>query len=259
MSKNKKSVLINGCLGRMGYSIINELMNNFPNIILKYAIERDDHPLIGTELYKNLQVTKFQNNFEVDFIIDFSSPKSSLAITRAAAKLKIPIVIGTTGFNNKNLNELKKLSKKIPILQSYNMSIGINMLIKIMRDNFKYFKNTDLEILEKHHSQKIDSPSGTALLIAENLASLKKKNLKSFIKFRNLSNNMKRKKDEVGISSIRGGNVIGEHTLFSYSEKESLSITHQAHDRSVFAQGAIELGLKLLKKKTGFFNVTDLL
>ena len=259
MNKNKKTILLNGSLGRMGEAIIDEIDKNYPKIKILHAVENSAHPKINKVLKNNLIIEKLPKKFSVDFIIDFSVPSSSMKLARIASKLNIPIVIGTTGFSNMQIKELHKISKKIPILQSYNMSIGINLMVKMIRENFEYFNSTDLEIIEKHHKFKVDSPSGTALLIAENIAKLKKKKLNSIIKYRSKSSNLKRLPNEIGISSIRGGNTVGEHTLLSYGPNENISITHEALSRSVFASGSIELGLKLISKKNGFFSAIELL
>ena len=259
MSKNKKTILLNGSLGRMGIAIIDEIDKNYPNIKILHAVENPKHPDINKSLKNNLIIEKLPKKFSVDFIIDFSIPNSSIKLAKLASKLKIPIVIGTTGFSDTQIKELVKISNKIPILQSYNMSIGINLMVKMVRDNFKYFDSTDIEIIEKHHKLKVDSPSGTALLIADNIAKLKKKKLNSIVKYRSKSSSSKRLPNEVGISSIRGGNTVGEHTLLSYGSNENISITHEALSRSVFASGSIELGLKLINKKNGFFSVIELL
>tara|TARA_B100000131_G_scaffold117769_1_gene114600 strand:+ start:47133 stop:47915 length:783 start_codon:yes stop_codon:yes gene_type:complete len=259
MSKNKKTILLNGALGRMGLAIIDELDRNFTNLQVLHAIENPNHPKINSLIGKKITIQKLPRKFSVDLIIDFSTPKSSINLAKIASQFRTPIVIGTTGFSKNQINQLISISKKIPILQSYNMSIGINIMLKIIKDNFEFFNSTDLEIIEKHHKQKVDSPSGTALLIAENIANLKNKKLTSIEKYRNKSANAKRSKHEVGISSIRGGNTVGEHTLISYGDTENITIKHEALSRSVFAKGAIELGLKLINKKKGFYSVIDLL
>ena len=263
MSKNKKSLLLNGCLGRMGNAISNYVKMHSQTYI-SIASEWKGHKKIGDTLYSsssrnNPIVGVLPKSFSVDYIIDFSEPNSAIALAKLAAKFKTPFVTGTTGFSSNQILELKKISKKTPVLQSYNMSLGINLILKIIKENSEYFNHTDLEIIEKHHNQKIDSPSGTALLLASTIGETRGKKSDSFVNYRKKSNNLKRKKNEVGISVIRGGNTVGEHSLVSYSDYENITLTHEALDRSVFAKGAVELGLKLIKKRPGFYSVLDLL
>tara|TARA_B100000900_G_C20496506_1_gene681853 strand:- start:142 stop:933 length:792 start_codon:yes stop_codon:yes gene_type:complete len=263
MSKNKKTLLLNGCFGRMGYAISNYVRGHSQTYI-SIASEWKGHKKIGENLYpsthkNNPVVNVLPNSFDVDYIIDFSEPNTAITLAKLAAKFKTPYVTGTTGFSSKQILELKKISKKIPVLQSYNMSLGINLILKIIKENSEYFNQTDLEIIEKHHNQKIDSPSGTALLLANAIGETRGKRPDSFVNYRNKSNNLKRKKNEVGISVVRGGNTVGEHSLISYSDFENITLTHEALDRSVFAKGAVELGLILIKKRPGFYSVLDLL
>jgi 4-hydroxy-tetrahydrodipicolinate reductase len=268
MSKNKKTILVNGALGKMGEAIVS-LCKDSDDIEVKYAIDSPKHELIGESLYsdkdrkkfklKDIKVTKSPLKFDSDLIIDFSTPNSAILLARKAGKSRIPFVTGTTGFTSKQIAELRKISKKIPILQSYNMSLGINLLTKIINENIKYFSATDLEITETHHKDKVDSPSGTALLLADSISKSLGKKTENLINFRGKSSLVKRKKGEIGMSVIRGGDIVGEHKVSSFGYKENIYLIHQALDREVFASGSINLGLKLMKKKKGFFSVQDLI
>ncbi|MBT3476017.1 4-hydroxy-tetrahydrodipicolinate reductase [bacterium] len=268
MSKNKKTILVNGALGKMGEAIVS-LCKNSKDIQVKYAIDSPKHKLIGESLYsdkdrkrfklENVKVTKIPLKFSADLIIDFSTPNSALSLARKAGEFKIPFVTGTTGFTSKQIVELRKISNKTPILQSYNMSLGINLLRKIINDNINYFANTDLEVTETHHKDKVDSPSGTALLLADSISKSLGRKSGALINFRGKSSSIKRKKGEIGMSVIRGGDIVGEHKVSSFGYKENIYLTHQALDREVFASGSINLGLKLMKKKKGFFSVQDLI
>tara|TARA_Y100000817_G_scaffold252646_1_gene205278 strand:+ start:723 stop:1475 length:753 start_codon:yes stop_codon:yes gene_type:complete len=250
MTKNKKTIALNGALGRMGQAIANICKKN-KDFQIQYAFEYPDHSKIGKNLYTELERKKFSlkkvlveeqiKDFNVDFIVDFSTPESAINIATIASTLKIPLVTGTTGFTSSQLKNLKLLSKKIPILQSYNMSVGINVLLKILVQNIDYFQSTDIEITEKHHKKKIDSPSGTAILMANTIRTSSKR------------------KSEINITSIRKGDSVGEHTLASFGDKENIFITHEALDRSIFAVGALVMGRKLIKRRKGFYSILDLL
>ncbi len=268
MSKNKKTILINGALGRMG-SAVATLCKNNKDFIVKNAVDSPKHKLMGESLYTqedlkqfslfDVKISKLPRKLEVDLVVDFSTPTSSIVMARKALSARVPFVTGTTGFSSKQILELKSISRKIPVLQSYNMSLGINVLIKILRDNIEYFKRNDLEITEIHHNKKVDSPSGTALLLAENLCEAIGISSKKSLKYRGKSSSLERKKGEIGISVLRGGDIAGEHKVSSFGDKENIYITHQALDRDIFARGALDLGRKLLKKKKGFFSALDLI
>jgi len=268
MGKNKKTLLLNGACGRMGQAITNACKNS-KEFNIAYALENPKHRMIGKGLYseqdreeyslKNILIEKSIKKFKVDFVVDFSTPNSALKIARQVYDLKIPFVTGTTGFSSRQLKSLQFLSKKIPILQSYNMSLGINVLLKILRENMSYFRTTDMEIIETHHKDKMDNPSGTAILIGNTISKLINKNLDKIENFRGKSNLIKRRPGEIGISVIRGGDVVGEHTVASFGKKENIFITHQALDRTIFANGALSMAKKLLKKKKGFYSILDLL
>jgi len=250
MGKNKKTLLLNGATGRMGQAIVN-VCRSSPDFEIRHALEHPRHSKIGTSLYssrdrkkyslKNILIEKSIDKFKVDFVVDFSTPNSALKIVHQAHDLKIPFVTGTTGFTSTQLKKLQLLSKKIPILQSYNMSVGVNVVLKILKENISYFETTDIEITEKHHKNKIDSPSGTAILIGNTIQKSAKE------------------KFEISISSIRQGNIVGEHTIASFGNKENIYITHEAIDRAIFANGALMMGKELLKKRKGFYSVLDLL
>ena len=268
MSKNKKSVLVNGALGRMGQAVI-EVCKDRSDLEVKYAVDLPTHNYLGDSIYSERERKKFKlqdvkfikvpKKLDIDLIIDFSTPKSSVSLAKKAHEFRVPFVTGTTGFNSRQINELKKLSKKIPILQSYNMSLGINLLVKIINENIDYFSSTDLEITETHHKDKIDSPSGTALLLADTISKLIRRKTEKIVNYRGKSSSLKRKKGELGMTVLRGGDVVGEHKISSFGEMENVYLTHQALGREVFANGAVSLGLKLLKKKKGFFSVQDLI
>ena len=268
MSKNKKTVFINGALGKMGQSVISACKSN-SDLEVKYAVDVPVHPYLDDSIYsekdmkkyklKDIKYSKAPSKLDVDLIIDFSSPKSSISLAKKAEGFRIPFVTGTTGFNSRQINELKKISKKIPVLQSYNMSLGINLLIKIIKENIDYFSATDLEITETHHKDKIDSPSGTALLLADSISSSLQTKTEKIVSYRGESKSLKRRKGELGMTVIRGGDIVGEHKISSFGKMENVYLTHQALGREVFANGAVSLGLKLLKKKKGFFSVQDLI
>lgn len=193
---------------------------------------------------------------KIDVIIDFSSPVATFEILKYAIENKIPTVIATTGFSKEQLEKIKELSTKIPIFRSANMSLEINLVANVLQKIAKVLKESDIEITETHHNQKVDSPSGTAILLADaiNQAFEEKKEYN----FDRMQKREKRSKNEIGFSSIRGGNIVGEHTVQFFGENETLEITHRAYSRQVFAEGALKAAKFLVEQPTGLYNMEDL-
>lgn len=175
----------------------------------------------------------------VDVIIDFSHPDVTISLLETAMQKQIAMVIATTGFTKEQLQQIKSASNHIPIYQSYNMSYSIQLIAKIVSYLANSLSDVDIEILETHHHHKIDAPSGTALLLANAIQSALDTPME-YIYNRNTKHN-KRNKNEIGISSIRGGNVVGEHSVFFFGEYETLEIKHTAYSRKLFAQGALKI------------------
>lgn len=176
---------------------------------------------------------------DVDVIIDFSHPDVTLSLLETAIQKQIAMVIATTGFSQEQLKQINHASKHIPIYQSYNMSYSIHLMSKIISYLAKSLSNVDIEILETHHHNKIDSPSGTALLLADAINSALDSPMK-YVYNRNTTT-QKRSSNEIGISSIRGGNIVGEHSVFFFGEYETLEIKHSSYSRKLFAQGALKI------------------
>lgn len=246
------NVLVNGCNGRMGQKVIMQ-MSQYPNMHLSCGFDINDKIENTFPVYKKLEDIKSL----VDIIIDFSVPSASLNILKYAIGNKIPIVIATTGFTDEQLNEIKIYSNNIPIFKSSNMSFDINLMSKILAEIAPLFKDTDIEIIETHHNQKKDAPSGTALLLADSI----NKSIGNTLKynFDRHSIKEKREKNEIGFSSIRGGNIVGEHTVKFFGSDETFEITHTSYSRTVFADGAIKAANFLLNKPNGLYNMDDLL
>ena len=201
------------------------------------------------------------NNFEdikekIDVIIDFSIPVATFKILEYAKKNKIPTVIATTGFDDEQLKEIEKISKEIPIFKSANMSLEINLMASIVQKITNVLIESDIEIIETHHNQKIDSPSGTAILLAD--AINKVLDEKKEYNFNRMQKRGKRSKNEIGFSSIRGGNIVGEHTVQFFGENETLEITHRSYSRQVFAEGALKAANFLVKQPNGLYNMENL-
>jgi len=193
---------------------------------------------------------------KIDVIIDFSVPIATFEILKYAKGNKVPTVIATTGFSKEELSVIGEISKEIPIFLSSNMSLEINLMVSLVQKVAETLRESDIEIIEAHHRNKIDSPSGTAILLADAINKVfddeKKYNFERMIK------REKRGKKEIGFSSIRGGNIVGEHTVQFFSENETLEITHKSYSRQVFAEGALKAAEFIVTKEVGLYNMNDL-
>jgi len=197
---------------------------------------------------------------KTDVIIDFTVPDCSLEILKIASKLKKKVVIGTTGFNRNQENQIKQYSRKIPILKAGNMSLGVNLLMYLTEIASKSLNDKYLcKIFEAHHKHKTDYPSGTALMLGKGIADGKKQNLYNLIgkKFLNKKSFPYGKK--INFNSLRKGEIIGEHEVKFSSGKEIITLNHEAFDRTLYSDGALTAAKWLMKKKPGLYSMRDLL
>ena len=235
----------------MGKEIINAVKQN-QNFKIVCGFDLQENNENGFPIYNNLEKIKEQ----IDVIIDFSVPVATFKILEFAKQNKIPIVIATTGFNKEQLEEIEIISKMIPVFRSANMSLDINLMANILQKVAQVLKDSDIEITETHHNRKVDSPSGTALLLAD--AINKVFNNEKEYNFDRMNKREKRDKKEIGFSSIRGGNIVGEHTVQFFGENETLEITHKAYSRQVFAEGALKAAEFIIKQDPGLYNMENL-
>ncbi len=191
-----------------------------------------------------------------DVIIDFSVPEASFKILEFAKKNKIPAVIATTGFTDEELEKVREYGKEIPVFQSYNMSYTVNIMSKLVAELAKKLENYDIEIVETHHRRKIDSPSGTALLLANSINDALDGKME--YEYDRHSKREKRKDNEIGIHSIRGGTESGTHSVIFFGDDESLEVTHRATSRVVFADGALKAAKFLVHKDPGVYTMKDI-
>ena len=253
----KINICVSGALGKMGRIIIKKISKNKN---LKFVSATD----IKYKSKKIINGIKIQKNSlgafkKTDVIIDFSRPDGSIEILNYAKKLKKKVIIGTTGFNKKQENLIKKYSKKIPIFKSGNMSLGINLLSYIINILSKKITNDyQIEINDNHHKNKIDYPSGTAFMLANAIAKGKNKNLDS-IKgkiFLNQKGNLQ--KNKINFFIKRKGTTIGEHSVNFNNKVESIELKHKAFSRELFADGALNAAVWINKKNKGLFNMNDM-
>ena len=253
----KINLAITGCMGRMGQQLIksSKSNNNFKLVSLTENIK----------INKKFNGIKPESNTEIafektDIIIDFTIPKCTIEVLKIASKLKKRVVIGTTGFTQKEDIIIKKYSKKIPILKAGNMSLGVNLLMYLTEITSKSLGGNYLsKIFEIHHKHKKDYPSGTALMLGKGIADGKNKDLFNLIgkKFLNKKNFPYGKK--INFNSIRKGEIIGEHEVKFSSGKEIITLNHEAFDRTLYSDGALTAAKWLMKKKPGLYSMRDLL
>lgn len=245
------NVLVNGCNGRMGQEVIKQ-MDNYSNLLLVAGFDKFDNNLNTFPVFTDIE----KINEKIDVIIDFSVPVATLNLLEYAKQNNIAMVIATTGFTDEELNIINDYSKYIPIFKSANMSFDICLMSKIVASLAQVLKDTDIEIIETHHNKKIDSPSGTAMLLADSI----NKSLGNKMKytFDRSSVHSKRENNEIGISSIRGGNIVGEHTVKFFGPFETFEITHTSYSRSVFADGALKAAEFIATQPAGLYSMNDL-
>ena len=253
----KINLAISGCMGRMGQQLIKSSKKN-KNFKLVTLTENRlvNRKFNGVKLELNTDKA-FKKS---DMIIDFTIPDCTFEILKIASKLKKKVVIGTTGFSRSQENLIRKYSKKIPILKAGNMSLGVNLLMYLTEIASKSLNENYLsKIFEVHHKHKKDYPSGTALMLGKGIADGKGKNLYNLIgkKFLNKKSFPYGKK--INFSSLRKGEIIGEHEVKFSSGKEIITLNHEAFDRALYSDGALTAAKWLMKKKPGLYSMRDLL
>lgn len=223
------NVLLNGCNGNMGKEI-KKYIDNIENFSIICGFDRIDSGDNDFPVYTNIESIKELP----DVIIDFSVPTASINVIDYAVSKKIPTVIATTGFSNEQLNYIEEASKFIPIFKSSNMSLEINIMNILVSKLSKLLADCDIEIIETHHKNKIDSPSGTALMLADSINS--SLNNSMTYTYDRTTSREKRKQNEIGIHSVRGGTEVGKHTVLFLGDNESFEITHTVSSRKIFCK-----------------------
>lgn len=244
-------VLINGCNGRMGQVLVKEI-DNFENLLLVGGFDINDDGLNTFPVYSNINDIKEKP----DVIVDFSVPVASLNMLNYAVSSKTAMVIATTGFSKEELEIISEASKTIPIFKSSNMSFDINLMKKIVAEVALALKGNDIEIVETHHNRKIDAPSGTAITLADSINDALGGSMEYIYNRHDIHE--KRKPNEIGFSSIRGGNIVGEHSVQFYGAHETFEIKHTSYSRDVFAEGALKACEFIFDKAPGLYNMDDM-
>ena len=260
---------VSGATGRMGHTIL-ELASKNPQFEIVGALEGASHAAVGksiSEALPSLPTVKAlvasslsAISAKPQVLIDFTQPAGTLAYLQEAQSLGIGMVIGTTGISEDQKKNILEASKKIPIMMASNMSVGMNLLFALVEEAAaKLGPAYDVEIIEAHHNLKKDSPSGSALSLGEAVARAWKVNLKDVATHGREGLVGERKKGTIGFHALRGGDIIGDHTVLYAGTGERLELTHRAQSRESFAQGALKAALFLSSKKEGFYDMRDVL
>lgn len=243
-------VIINGCSGKMG-RVLAKCVIEDPELELICGVSPNNTDNLNFKTYTNFNDIK-----EVaDVIIDFSHHSALNEVLRYSVDTKTPLVIATTGYNDDELNKIYEASKVIPLFHSYNMSLGVNILLRLVKQAAKVLNDFDIEVIEKHHNKKVDAPSGTAVMIANAIKEV----------LPNVENNYgrygreaKRKENEIGIHAIRGGTIVGEHDVIFAGHDEIVEIKHTAQSKDIFAKGSIVAAKFLVSQKPGYYNMDNM-
>ena len=243
-------VIISGYSGSMG-KVLTKCANEDSELEIVCGSSKDDLDVPFKTYHKMCEVEEL-----ADVIIDFSHHSTIDDTLSYAIKTKTPIVIATTGFNEEELEKIKKASNIIPIFHSSNMSLGVNVLVKLVKEAAKSLNGFDIEIIEKHHNKKLDAPSGTAVMIANGVKEVLPDS--EYIYGRH-GRSDKRSSNEIGIHAIRGGTIVGEHTTIFAGHDEVVEIKHSAQSKDIFAKGAIAAAKFLVKQEAGYYNMNNML
>ena len=261
-------VLVTGVSGRMGGAILRAL--KAAGISVAGAVDRPDSSVLGQDAGQLAQAGALGVLVEGDFeralaekkpevVIDFTAPEASVAHAAACARAKVALVIGTTGFSAEQKAKVAEAARAVPIVMAPNMSIGVNVMFKVAAELARALGDAyEIDVLEAHHRRKKDAPSGTALKIAEEIASATGRTRADFRATRDGLIG-ERPAREIGIQTLRGGDVVGEHTVFYFGEGERIELTHRATSRDQFAQGAVRAAKWVAGKAPGLYDMKDVL
>lgn len=262
------NISITGAAGRMGKAIIQAIHEN-SGVTLSGALEREDSPDLGHDAGELAGIgrcgVKITDSHEkafkkADVIIDFTMPEATMRTLEDAVPMKKAIVIGTTGFSHVQRDTIKELSARSAIVMSPNMSVGVNLLLKLVADASRVLgQDYDIEIVEAHHKHKKDAPSGTAVRIAEVIAATINADLEKAAVYGRKGIIGERKPGEIGMLSVRAGDIVGDHTVMFATAGERVELTHKASSRQTFAVGAVKAALWVAGKPGGLYDMQDVL
>lgn len=247
-------VIMHGCNGAMGQAIT-ELTKEDEEISIAAGIDISDTYRNPYPVFSSFDACTVQ----ADVVIDFSSAKAVDGMLAYCERKKVPLIVCTTGLSDAQIEKIKDISKKTAVLHSANMSLGVNVLLKLVQEAVKVLAaaDFDVEIIEKHHNQKIDAPSGTALALADSINEAM--DHQYYYKYDRSKERVKRDKKEIGIHAVRGGSIVGEHEVMFAGKDEVITFSHTAYSKAIFAKGAIQAAKFLAGKKPGLYSMADVI
>ena len=247
-------IIMHGCNGKMG-QVITDMVKNDDTAEIVAGIDVVDNRDNGYPVFTDIDAC----DVPADVIVDFAAAVAVDKLLDYSVKHKIPVVLCTTGLSEAQIAKVEEASRKVAVLRSANMSLGINTLMKLLKEAANIFAPAgyDIEIVEKHHNQKVDAPSGTALALADSINEARN-NEYEYVYDRSQVRK-KRDKKELGISAVRGGTIVGEHEVIFAGVDEVIEFKHTAYSKSVFAKGAVEAGKYLAGKSAGLYNMSDVI
>ncbi len=247
-------IIMHGCNGKMG-QVITGLVADDPNAQIVAGIDIADNRDNGYPVFTDIK----KCDVAADVIVDFAAAAAVDALLDYSVEKQIPVVLCTTGLSDEQLARVKESSKKVAILKSANMSLGINTLMKLLKEAANVFAPAgyDIEIVEKHHNQKVDAPSGTAIALADSINEARGGEYEYV--YDRSQVRKKRDKKELGISAVRGGTIVGEHEVIFAGIDEVIEFKHTAYSKSVFAKGAVEAAKFLAGKPAGMYDMADVI
>lgn len=247
-------VLMHGCNGRMG-QVITSICKEDPEIEIAAGVDTYDGIQNDYPVFSSLDAC----DVETDVIIDFSNAKAIDGLLEYSVSKKIPVVLCSTGLSEEQLAKVSETAGQVAVLKSANMSLGINTIMDLLKKAVKVLAPAgfDIEIVEKHHNQKLDAPSGTALALAESM-NQEMDGQYEYV-FDRSKERKKREQKEIGISAVRGGNIVGEHEVIFAGMDEVITFQHTAYSRNVFAKGAVEAAKFLKGKEAGLYDMADVI
>ncbi|MBQ8639577.1 MAG: 4-hydroxy-tetrahydrodipicolinate reductase [Lachnospiraceae bacterium] len=247
-------VILNGCNGAMG-RVLDQVIAQEADVTVVAGVDLKPDDSLSYPVFTSLA----DCNVEADAVIDFTVAAATDAVLEACREKKIPLVLATTGLSKEQLDHVSEAAKEIPLVQSFNMSLGINTLAKVLEQISPLLAEAgfDIEIVERHHRKKVDAPSGTALLLAN--AANRALDEKCHYVYDRSSVRQKRDPYEIGISAVRGGTIVGVHDVIFAGEDEVIELNHQAFSKAVFAKGAITAAKFLQQKEPGYYTMRDVI
>lgn len=261
-------IAVSGAAGRMGKRVL-ALAHEHPEIEISGALEAPGHPALGDDAGENAGLGRIGIPIESDLsrvldacdvLVEFSSPAASVEHVKAAADTGKAVVVGTTGLSDDQRKEMEQVAVRTRCLIAPNMSMGVNLLFKLVDSVARALGDSyDVEIVEAHHKMKKDAPSGTANKLAEIIAGALNRNLGSVGVYGRHGIIGERKPEEIGVAALRGGDIVGEHTVMFVTNGERIELIHRAHSRNAFAKGAVQAALWLVSQPNGLYDMQDVL